>query len=123
MHPNDLKQLIIDTIHESAQAQKREQPRGSSPQVSGAAQKSESDISKKILVFLSILMFITSSFVKYMQLVEGIDVADLKVPMATLYGSSIGFYQIRKGLESRGKNGNGQLGNHSDAFDKFEDFD
>jgi len=139
MNQNDIKQFIIDTMRENNQPQSlgqslpaKRKPRQPNNQRNGSPVpfKGEDAFSKKMLIFLSVLMLITSGFVKYVQLVEGIDVSDLKIPMATLYGASIGFYQLRRGLESWGlnigqnrNNGNNSQINQNQSNDDFDDFD
>ena len=125
MTENDVKQFIIDVVRENGHSHGRDKPRHvNGNQRYGPPRNKSDDFSKKILIFLSVLMFITSGFVKYMQLVEGIDVVDMKIPMALLYGGSIAFYQVRKGLEGMGKNGNGHHNGHGDnEYEEFENFD
>jgi hypothetical protein len=123
MNQNDMKQLIIDTMRENGQMQVQDKPGNTSPQRQEPVRKNSDNFSKIIIIFQSLLMLITSIFVKYMELVHEVDVSDLKIPMVGLYGSSIGFFQLRKGLEHFGRLRNAQPGKREDDSGEYEEFD
>ena len=123
MNNNDIKQMIVDVMRENGQTQGRDKPKNANPQQQGPLRKHSDNFSKAILIFQSMLMLITSIFVKYMELVHEVDVSDLKIPMVALYGGSIGFFQLRKGLEHFGKLRNVQPAKNEAEYSEYEDFD
>ena len=125
MNENDIKQMIVDVMGENGQTQGRDKPRYSNPQRQrqGSMRRNNDNFSKLIIIFQSLLMLGTSIFVKYMEIVYEVDVSDLKVPMVALYGSSIGFFQLRKGLEHMNMKKNTQHVKSEDERGEHEDFD
>ena len=123
MNQNDMKQLIIDTMRENGQMQVQDTPRNAVPQRQAPLPRNKESFTKAIIIFQSLLMLGTSIFVKYMELVHEVDVSDLKIPMVTLYGGSIGFFQLRKGLEHFGRIRNMQPGKSEDNYNQYEEFE
>ena len=123
MNQNDMKQLIIDTMRENGQTQVQDKPRNAVPQRQAPLPRNKESFTKAIIIFQSLLMLGTSIFVKYMELVHEVDVSDLKLPMVALYGGSIGFFQLRKGLEHFGRIRNVQPDKGGEDFNEYEEFE
>ena len=125
MNENDVKQMIVDVMRENGQTQGRDKPKYSNPQrhSQGSMRRNSDNFSKMIIIFQSLLMLGTSIFVKYMEVVYEVDVSDLKIPMVALYGSSIGFFQLRKGLEHMNMKKNAQHVKSEDEYGDYDDFD